>query len=87
MFDSRTCVNVTWVCDGVPDCEDGSDETHCICPEDKFQCSNCTRGAACDNATSIPDFQCVSNSEVRDFETYHCQNGNDEPEQRSDLPK
>ena len=27
------------MCDGVKDCEDGSDEIECSCSQDEFQCS------------------------------------------------
>ena len=35
----KNCIPTKYMCDGVKDCEDGSDEIECSCSKDEFQCS------------------------------------------------
>ena len=38
MNKSAVCIPTRYQCDGVKDCDDGSDEIDCSCSEDEFQC-------------------------------------------------
>ena len=48
------------MCDGVKDCENGSDEMECSCAKDKFQCSQRIEGG------SVVEnlYQCISKNYV-----------------------
>ena len=34
------CIPLTKQCDGIPDCQDASDEVSCPCPQGQFKCKN-----------------------------------------------
>ena len=61
------CINDVDVCDGTPDCRDGSDEVDCICSDNQFQCSTCKLG----QARCLDPFHCLPDVYVGDGEQ-HC---------------
>ena len=71
----RECIDLSWLCDGIPDCSGGQDERGCVCSDDQFQCNVCGRDDKCDDG--IPIHQCIDESRVDDGRI-DCWNGNDE---------
>ena len=81
----RECIDLSWLCDGIPDCSGGQDEWRCVCSDDEFQCNVCKRDDKCDDG--FPYHQCIDESRVDDgrrrknrFPWGDCLNGNDEPQ-------
>ena len=58
---NHNVLTVRIVCDGIPDCSDGSDEVDCVCSDDQFQCSRCERGEGC-----VDPFYCLPRANVGD---------------------
>ena len=81
------CIDLSWLCDGIPDCSGGQDEVDCVCSDDEFQCNVCGRDNECNDG--IPHHQCIDESRVDDgrwdpWMNGDCLNGNDEPQ---NLPR
>ena len=78
----RECIDLSWLCDGIPDCSRGQDERDCVCFNDEFQCNVCERDDKCDDG--IPFHECIDESRVdhgrrRNIYSWgDCWNGNDE---------
>ena len=81
-INDRECIDLSWLCDGIPDCSGGQDERDCVCSDDEFQCNVCRRDDECDDG--IPIHQCIDESRVDDGRRNpwngDCLNENDEPQ-------
>ena len=62
----KYCIKRSWICDGVPDCENGSDEIDCFCSEDEFQSSECGLGGDFQNIQDEQIFYCISKAKEFD---------------------
>ena len=71
------CIPQKYMCDGIKDCDDNSDEKYCKCPSASFQCSFCPTGKSCKGTIENNLYQCIPKN-LKNNSDKNCLSGKDE---------